>query len=202
MKKEAGAGKLGLRGCVPVWLFVGILCGVIWGEPGPRAAAASTVKHFDLVQLTDNAAGVFVGTCQKVGSRIEGGRIYTQVEFAVDETLKGEIGSTLELELLGGVYEGLRLEVAGMPAFAIGEDVVLFLSEKDNKGRAWPVGLAQGKFRIETQGAAKTVRRDMGGLELYGAAKSSGAVLQDMELGAFLERVRRYAGQRPDDGRQ
>lgn len=157
---------------------------------------ATTLVRFDLEGLTANAASVLVGTCTAASPRLIEGQPYTAYRFAVGEVVKGEVGTQLEVCLPGGVHQGHRLHLAGMPDFAPGEEVVLFLTGADPKGHAWPVGLGQGKFRVDRRGAAKPrVFQDTGGSQLLGPPAES---LDGMELERFLARIRRLA--RPEGG--
>lgn len=57
-------------------------------------------------------------------------RIVTLVSFAVDESIVGRSGETLDLEFLGGELDGERWFVAGQPRFAPGHEDVLFVSRE------------------------------------------------------------------------
>jgi hypothetical protein len=157
---------------------------------------ATTVQRFDLEELTENAEVVFMGTCQSASTEQVGGQVFTRYRFAVAETLKGGPRQNLELLLPGGRFEGTRIRIPGMPAFAPGEELVLFLTVEGRPGYAWPVGLGQGKFRIERRGAAKPARiyQELDGLSFYTpAAKPAPAgstPLQGIPLDQFLGQVR------------
>ena len=84
-----------------------------------------------------------------------------------------------------------------MPAFVPSEEFILFLTAENRPGHAWPVGLGQGKFRIERSGAAKQARvyQDLDGLSIYDptAAKPvppGPAAQQGLPLDQFLGQVR------------
>jgi hypothetical protein len=162
------------------------------------ALKATTLQRYDLQELSERAEQVFVGTCVATGTELIEGRIYTRVEFEVQDMVKGRHEERVIVHFLGGEHEGTRLQLAGMPTFVDGEDVVLFLTEKDALDHPWPVGLAQGKFRVEYSGAAKkaTVSRNLAGARYYpaaAAAKSAvAAPLNGLPLEEFLGRVRGY----------
>ena len=158
------------------------------------ALQATTLVRYDLQGLTRNAACVFVGTCRESHAELIGGQPYTCLTFEVGEAVKGQVGTTLEVCLPGGEYQGRRLQLAGMPRFAPGEEVVLFLTEPDRLGHPWPVGLGQGKFRVQRDAAAKPrVIQDTGE---YG---TRGAGLDGIELEAFLAKVRQLVKEGGDD---
>lgn len=167
-------------------LFLLSLCG---------ALQATTLVRYDLEGLTRTADRVLVGTCRASQTELIAGQPYTRLTFEVGEVVKGEVGTRLEVCLPGGEYGGQRLHLAGMPEFAPGEEVVLFLTGPDRLGYPWPVGLGQGKFRVQRDAAAKArVFQDTGAARLYGAR---GASLDGMELEEFLSRVRRLAKEGP-----
>ncbi len=158
---------------------------------------ATTVQRFDLEDLTGNAAHIFVGACQTVSTEEVDGQVFTRYHFAVTQTLKGDPRQSLELLLPGGEFQGRRVRIPGMPAFVPGEELVLFLTSPNQRGHAWPVGLGQGKFRIERRGAAKQARiyQELDGLSFYDptVAKPTASrptSLQGLPLDQFLGQVR------------
>ncbi|MBI2502407.1 MAG: hypothetical protein HYW07_04135 [Candidatus Latescibacteria bacterium] len=164
------------------------------------ALQATTLVRYDLEGLTHTAVCVLVGTCKETQTELIAGQPYTRLVFEVGEVVKGQAGSRLEVCLPGGEYQGKRLHLAGMPQFAPGEEVVLFLTEPDRLGHPWPVGLGQGKFQVQRDAAAKRrVFQDATEARLYGV---QGASLNGMELEEFLSRVRRIAGEGPGDAQR
>lgn len=164
------------------------------------ALQATTLVRYDLEGLTRAAKSVFVGTCRESHTELIGGQPYTRLTFEVGEVVKGQTAATLEVCLPGGEYQGRRLELAGMPQFAPGEEVVLFLTEPDPQGHPWPVGLGQGKFRVQRDAAAKArVYQNAGEARLYG---TPGASLDGMELQEFLSRVREVAKEDAGDAQR
>jgi len=156
---------------------------------------AATVQRFALEELTDNAERIFVGICRQATAERLAGQPFTRYRFTVIETLKGEPRDELEFHLPGGRLDGVHNRIPGMPSFVPGERSVLFLTAENQLGHTWPVGLGQGKFRIETMGAAKQPRvyQELDGLTLYdsGAArKATEQSLQGLPLERFLDQVR------------
>ena len=161
------------------------------------ALQATSLVRYDLKGLTHNAAWVLVGTCKEAQPEVIAGRIYTRLLFSVSEMVKGQIATQLEVYLPGGAHQGVRTSVAGMPQFAPGEEVALFLTEADRLGHPWPVGLGQGKFRVQRDAAAKPrVLQDTGEAQLYGAP---GTTLSGMSLEEFLSQVRHLAKEEAGD---
>jgi hypothetical protein len=157
---------------------------------------ATTLLRYDLEELTNRAERVFVGTCQSAVTELIQGQLYTRYVFAVQQTVKGPENPRVELVLPGGQYQGLVWRLAGMPVFSPGEYLVLFLTPNNELGHAWPVGLAQGKFRVERHAdRQERVFQELDGLSFYqgtAAAKRAPfpAPIQGMPLGDFLARVR------------
>lgn len=170
----------------------------------PALAAASTVQPLSLADLAGRARVVFLGRCLEV--RSEQGLdadLVTRVTFAVGEGFKGSAVDTVAVLLPGGELGGRRQQVAGMPTFAPGEEVVLFLTEADGRGRVWPVGLGQGRFRVwRPAGGPARVSRSLDGTQLHGAAaRPVGAALEGVDLDTFLADLRRLVGPSPDRAR-
>lgn len=160
------------------------------------ASPASTVLALDVDDLTDRSQQIFHGTCIDAGSAIESGNVVTRLRFAVAEGLKGSGSDTLDVVLPGGLMHGQRYSISGMPEFAVGQEVVLFLSAPDASGRVWPTGLAQGGFHVQrdSDGSAR-VRRDHSGLAFHGSARPVAQPAQDMNLDDLLSAVRTQMGQ-------
>ena len=177
---------------LPLILLIGL---------SPRLVSATTVQRFGIDQLTANAARIFVGRCTAATPELAHGQIYTRFEFDVEDVLKGAATRQIEVSLAGGVLQGVHYRIVGMPTFQPGERVVLFLTEKDARGNAWPVGLGQGKFAIDggpTERSAR-VRQSLssGGVDLLTlegdvAAKPAKGELDasGMQLAEFLSLVR------------
>lgn len=133
---------------------------------GATSSHASTLVHFDTAQLTQASDQIVIGKVESVRSYWGTGRrtILTDAVVRVNDTLKGEVAATVVITQLGGEVDGVKVAVAGCPAFQAGEEAVLFLAH----GRSDQIqltGLAQGKFEIETDpgtGARLVQRRTPG----------------------------------------
>lgn len=75
-------------------------------------------------------------------------KILTETVIDIDETYKGNAGSTTRILQLGGVVDNVRMHVYGAPSWTRGEEVVLFL-ERIDAGSYRVSGLSQGKFKVE-----------------------------------------------------
>ena len=159
--------------------------------------AATTVQRFDLAALTASAERIVVGVCSQAQPQWVRGQIYTRYVFSVSQAIKGPAISQLELHLPGGHLQGAVTRIVGMPAFASGDEAVLFLTAANALGYSWPVGLAQGHFAIKRSTANRPrVFQELDGLTLH--AKPQGVPkraqpnepVQGMSLDQFLARVR------------
>ena len=114
---------------------------------GGRASATS-MHPFSLDELIYVADHVVVGEVVSVESRFsrDGHAIYTYVEVAVSERLKGAGGDTVTVWLLGGEVGDVGMAVEGTPEFDSGEQVLLFLEEMVHGLSV--LGWAQGKFAL------------------------------------------------------
>lgn len=130
---------------------------------------ATQMVALDLATLANDSRDIVVGRVleQRAHWNAQHTRIVTDVVVAVDEALKGgdDGNGTLTLTQLGGVVDGARYSVPGVPTFQRGEEVLLFVW-RDARGRAQVNGLAQGKFEIRTDAATgeKLVQREFPGL--------------------------------------
>lgn len=73
--------------------------------------------------------------------------IVTRVTIRIEQVLKGQAASTLELTFLGGTIGDTSLTVSDMPQFTVGERDVLFV---DQSGRSMSplVGVFAGRWAI------------------------------------------------------
>jgi len=129
----------------------------LWG----LALTGATVSDAPLAveELTRRAELVVIGEVISVASELfaSEGQIITRIDVRVDEALKGSPGrASLHLQQPGGRVGEVTRDVAGMPTFAQGERVLLFLGRRGDGGLA-VVGLFQGKF---------TLQRDESGREI------------------------------------
>ena len=161
----------------------------------PDAAVASTVLPMSLADLIDGAERIFLGHCVATEAEYLGDDLVTRVTFLVTESLKGDIrGETMTVLLPGGERDGIRHHIAGLPSFEEGVEAVLFLTTTDRRGRVWPVGLAQGDFRVHRPAAgAPRVRRDLDGLHYPGSARATSLPARDIALEELLQAVRSLA---------
>ena len=144
---------------------------------------ASTVELLDVEQLSERSVSIYQGTIIGSARAVSADQTAsTRIRLALTRVLKADraIGSdTIDVTLPGGIQEGRRYEISGMPQFRAGEEVILFLSESDRHGRQWPIGLGQAKFTVLRQaGRPARVKQSLQGLhllDLQAARKLTGA---------------------------
>ncbi|MGH7150042.1 MAG: hypothetical protein ACREIU_05065, partial [Planctomycetota bacterium] len=159
-------------------------------------AAATVVVRLDLPALTSRSEAILEGKCLSTRSVLDGaGNIATAVRVEVSRAFKGTAGE-IEFRIPGGVIGDRGLLVPGMPAFSVGEEVLLFLTPESSTGIRLPVGLGQGKFRIERDPVTggKALVRSLGGVRLLDPATGEavpGPGEERFEYGALTALVER-----------
>jgi hypothetical protein len=130
-------------------------------------AHATIVIRAGVEDLTDKATVVVRGEVTHVESLWNEAHttIQTKARIRVAAVLKGEAGAEIVATFPGGQVGEDRMKVSGVPAFEKGEEVVIFLW-KNRDGDYLPLGLNQGKFRIETdpRTGERTAKNSLKGL--------------------------------------
>ncbi|MGA8142725.1 MAG: hypothetical protein WB987_02420 [Candidatus Acidiferrales bacterium] len=111
------------------------------------AANATTLKRMSVADLSHTAHSIVRARCVTNSTRWDAGEIWTFTAFEVEEIWKGSPPSRVTVRLLGGDAGDLTSTVSGVPRFAPGEQVVLFL-ERTAGGDFSVVSWVQGTFRI------------------------------------------------------
>lgn len=107
-------------------------------------------------------------------------RLFTDVQLEVLEAYHGEeVPTRYTMRLMGGVgKDGLAMTIPGMPTFAPGEEVVLFL-EPSRDGHL-PAGLMQGVWRvIRSPIGPPVVQQFTGGMLMMQPGPSGGLVADE-----------------------
>jgi len=149
-----------------------------------RAVDAGTAIRLDIPEMVECADLVLEGRVRsRVVERVSERRIETKLTLDVDRTFWGEDRTERIVRLPGGVLEDHSgLVIPGMPTLEVGEEVLLFLSEEGSTGVRVPVGLSQGKLRVETsldgqrwltrnQGSLSVIDPRTGGVRCAGAGE-------------------------------
>lgn len=119
---------------------------------GAGLALATTVIPPSFDQLVGRAEMIFQGTVTNVRSQWvgEGGQrhISSYVTFKVDDTMKGNPGHQVTLEMLGGTVGAETMEISDAPKFKVGDRDILFV---ENNGTQFIplVGIMHGRYRVQ-----------------------------------------------------
>ena len=170
-------------------------------------ATATTVipPHFD--ELVSRAQVIFEGEVTGLQSQWIGEgaqhRIVTFVTFKVNDTLKGDAGTTYSIRMLGGTVDGRTMEVTDAPKFKVGDHDLLFV--ENNGSQFIPlVGIQHGRFRVQSdasgqqtittgEGQLLTDVNQLGGDERSGAGNKPALSLNDFN-GIIRTKIRALGG--------
>jgi len=156
----------------------------------PNILQATTVQRLSLEELTKRAHSIVMGKVRRSRTAWSnnGKLILTTYTVDVQESFKGQPGSSIELTTIGGRIGDLTLYVAGMPALHDGESAILFLEQTGAYSTV--MGLSQGKFTV----ANGEVSNSVGELNF---ADGGGPRPIRMSLDAFRQQIRSMVGRRP-----
>jgi hypothetical protein len=167
---------------------------VALGLLGAQAAFATTVQKLSLQDLAKRSESIVMAKVSDVTSSWDAGHkeIYTSISLQIVSPVKGRKGeSTVTLRQIGGTVGNIASIVPGMPRFTVGEEVVVFLTQKDASGYPWVMGLQQGKYSVVEKNGAKFVRNDLADTQLVLNGKKAQSVTSpDQPLGAFLDGIK------------
>jgi len=160
---------------------------------GAVAAMGTTLVAMPFEELATRATAVARLRCVGTHSFVEDGEIWTETQFETVAAHKGLLGKLVVVRMPGGKANGLHTRVDGVPEFAMGEEVYLFLwTGRDGGLRV--LGWTQGTFRIQ--------RDERTGNETVTQDSSNGAVfdaktktfrregIREMSVAKFEEKLR------------
>lgn len=115
---------------------------------------ATTVIAPTFDELVNQAEVIFQGKVTDVRSMWagEGGQrhIVSYVTFAIEDGLKGNLGQSYTIRMLGGTVDGETMEVSDAPRFAVGDKDILFV--QNNGSQFIPlVGIMHGRFHVQRE---------------------------------------------------
>lgn len=132
-------------------------------------APGGTAARVELEELVGQCDQALEGRVERVRV-LECGpkRIETELTLSVARRFWGQGSGELVVRIPGGVLpDGRGLVLAGLPRFEEGEELILFLSAESRRGTRMPVGLAQGRLRVERRAdGTKSIVREASDLEL------------------------------------
>jgi hypothetical protein len=163
---------------------------------GTSTANATTVTKMSLKDLARNSDAVVMARVEDQVARYDVNKeIYTYVTLRVLDPVKGSHkDDVITIRQLGGVVDNIASIVPGMPTFKKGDEVVVFLTQKDKAGYPWIMGLQQGKYTVsQDENGAKHVRNELDGtvlMDAFGHTSDAAKVSPDMPLQSFLDGIR------------
>ena len=161
-------------------------------------AHASTVPYRTDGDLVALSSRVVHGRVLSVTTeRAENHRIYTVTRLAVIEDLTGVDQSVVEVRELGGRIGDDEMFVAGMPGYAAGQDVLLFLDRGPRGLRT--VAMAFSAFHVVSQGVAADsgVIRFAAGLDVVGDRPESTRARTLAEMRTIVAAIKGTRSVRP-----
>jgi len=174
------------------------------------SAQATTVLPLYLDEMADTAAVAFEGRVTVNRSEVDAGTglVVTYTTFEVRDTLKGKPAATHVIKQVGGALpgDGPQYRVMGVPRFEVGQDYVVFLAGVSSAGFSSPIGLSQGRFKVEAKGGGRKVGngrdfRDMARRVMERVPPNSrreieqaGGPVRDMDIEDFKRLVRDHVG--------
>lgn len=124
-------------------------------------ASATTLVKLDLNGLVDGSNSVVVGEATAQSYQMTNEGLFTLTTFSISDSVVGSAGSTVTVATPGGIrtINGRRFAETwpGAPAFAVGEEAVLFLNS-GAAGNAGVVGFSQGVLPVFESAGGKMVR--------------------------------------------
>ncbi|HST29589.1 MAG TPA: hypothetical protein VLK27_01975 [Chthoniobacterales bacterium] len=114
--------------------------------------SATTVIPPTFEQLVQQAELIFQGTVTDSRSvwEGEGGQrhIETYVTFNIEDSVKGQPGTSYTIRMLGGTVGDETMEVTDTPKFQVGDREILFV-EHNNDQFVPLVGISHGRFHVQ-----------------------------------------------------
>ena len=168
-------------------------------------ATASTVQQLSLEELTKASDVVAVVDVVSVVASVENGKVFTDIELRVIESMKGsQADAKLHIKHVGGRTKTLATYVPGMPAFRVGHKALVFLENVTSHGHHVVTGMSQGKFDVVVGPDGSTqyivpatnlphlVRRSPDGKSPLTPTRKSSMYDEIHSLTVFKETIRRH----------
>lgn len=114
-------------------------------------AAATTLAALSVEQMTDASDLVVRGTVESTWvDEDDHGHVWTRALVRVDSVVKGaaDPGDYVTVESAGGTYGGLTAIVPGAARYSVGEDTLLFLTDKPVHDAYGTVAMGLGKYTV------------------------------------------------------
>jgi hypothetical protein len=114
-----------------------------------RPAQATVIVPAGVTELATEARAIVHGRVVRIDTRQgEGRRVERIVTVQVFDYLKGSLGNVVQLQLPGGTLGRYRTIMIGTPEIEEGDEVVLFLGQRDGDALPYLLGFHQGVYRL------------------------------------------------------
>ena len=157
---------------------LGVSVLALWAVGVP--ALAATLERLTLEEMAARSTAIVRAKALSSTAVSVGSTIYTRTRFQVLERWKGAESAEVEVFTPGGVIGRTAQHYTGVPQFALGQELVLFLWT-GRSGRTQVIGYTQGVFevaRASSSAEPEAVRRTSGEIVLT----PGGAPEPDREL--------------------
>jgi hypothetical protein len=129
------------------------MCVLAVGALFLHSASATLIPPLSFEQLTDASDLIVSG---RIGATWvawdqEHKYIWTHYNLSIASSLKGTPATVVEFAEPGGALDGRVMSIAGSVSYAVGDDMVVFLSRMPN-GYLRTTGWAQGKYALDAHG--------------------------------------------------
>jgi hypothetical protein len=114
-------------------------------------ASATTLAPLTVEQKVDASDLVVRGTVESVWAEEDDhGHIFTRALVRVTQVMKGaaDVDDYITVEAAGGVLENAQMLVPGSARYSVGEDTVLFLTDKPSRGVYGTGAMGLGKYTV------------------------------------------------------
>jgi hypothetical protein len=138
---------------VPIARAAGFIlaCALILPLAIADSARATVIVPATVSELANEARAIAHGRVVRIDARQgEGRRVERIVTVQVFEYLKGGLGNVVQIQLPGGEFGRYRTIMIGTPEIAEGDEVVLFLGQRDGDPLPYLLGFHQGVYRLIT----------------------------------------------------
>jgi hypothetical protein len=135
------------------------------------SARATTLKRMSIADLSRASHTVVRARCITNSTRSDAGEIWTFTTFDVEEAWKGSAPAQITVRMLGGIAGNFTSTVSGVPRFAPGEELILFLERTPAQDFSI-VSWVQGTFRIARNHTTdeETVTQDTAAFPIFDPA--------------------------------
>jgi hypothetical protein len=159
------------------------------------SATATLIPRLSFEQLTDTSELVVSGRITNTWTAWdqEHKYIWTHYNLSVASSLKGTPATIVEFAEPGGALDERVMSIAGSVYYAVGDNMVVFLSRMPN-GYLRTTGWAQGKYALDARGRLHA-QASLGAEAMDVKSPPAGSSLQTLEGMSLTELGQRVSAQ-------